>query len=871
MNTPNPPLATTPATHSPAAGAIGSGNDDYTSVSVADSEPIATLLSQAAHHELPRFPAPSPALDDSQAHQAVQTLRRFHTAHASGGAKGRPLGEDLLPALLSPFRDASKIRYAYPLFLYPPGDTPREKLCAPLADWLGETLEAVAPGPDGARILRDNLARIEVFIRKALTPGSPPQNAAKLMGLAAKALPTELRLREADAATLRADLDRLVATVPQGGQLIGFGDDAALQVLVHTARHAVPHRRDAFRLRIEQLRAQLQGLLDVERAKAPDARGATALRSTLGDAASDMMNAAALSRVLGTHRGAHTMPAARRKRIESLTARLDAYIKARPMPLLTVVSDGDLPRAAATEGLRFVKQPDPCRAATALFDEHAAQVAEIVRVVRASVLEVAGTYDAKHHDGVFEDLDWEGFTRDELLLVPPVVALQGADKLLGQVGSLVGALASGRPVKMLVLQHPAAQGKSGGGNARDLAQPGVGYRVELGYLGMALREAVVHQTSAADPDHLRQGLWRGLDSTRASLHVVATGRALSGKPSAIGDWLYVGAAVEGRAHPYYLYDPQAGTGWARRFDLTQNPDLDATWPVRGLAYRKPDGAESTLALPFTFADFALLEPSYRRHFAPIPAGFPEHELIPIDAYAQMADVEIGRQLPYVTAVDRKGQILRLAVSRGLAFACRDRVFFWKSLQEMAGYDSEYIRQAEARAQADAQGKIDTARADLDAQRIAEVKQARSEAAGQAMERLAALLLDTDLSAMPARGGAPAASTATQAAAEPAASSDATPAPEPEPEPADDDGMAFDEPWVDTPLCTSCNDCINLNPRLFVYDGNKQAAIGDPQAGTFAQLVTAAEKCPSRAIHPGKPLNADEADLEALIKRAKRFN
>ena len=56
-----------------------------------------------------------------------------------------------------------------------------------------------------------------------------------------------------------------------------------------------------------------------------------------------------------------------------------------------------------------------------------------------------------------------------------------------------------------------------------------------------------------------------------------------------------------------------------------------------------------------------------------------------------------------------------------------------------------------------------------------------------------------------------------------------------------------EPWIETPRCTSCNECTNLNPKMFAYDENKQAYIKDPKAGTFAQLVQAAERCT-----PGRP-------------------
>ena len=44
-----------------------------------------------------------------------------------------------------------------------------------------------------------------------------------------------------------------------------------------------------------------------------------------------------------------------------------------------------------------------------------------------------------------------------------------------------------------------------------------------------------------------------------------------------------------------------------------------------------------------------------------------------------------------------------------------------------------------------------------------------------------------------------------------------------------------------------------------------------QDGQAADLVTAAETCPARCIHPGKPLDPNEPGLEELIARAEPFN
>ena len=88
--------------------------------------------------------------------------------------------------------------------------------------------------------------------------------------------------------------------------------------------------------------------------------------------------------------------------------------------------------------------------------------------------------------------------------------------------------------------------------------------------------------------------------------------------------------------------------------------------------------------------------------------------------------------------------------------------------------------------------------------------------------------------------------------------------------ADADAIAID-PYIDSARCTTCNECINLNGKLFGYNAAKQAEVKDPDAGTFQQLVLAAERCPVGIIHPGTPRNPKEKDLAKWLKRAEPFN
>ena len=79
-----------------------------------------------------------------------------------------------------------------------------------------------------------------------------------------------------------------------------------------------------------------------------------------------------------------------------------------------------------------------------------------------------------------------------------------------------------------------------------------------------------------------------------------------------------------------------------------------------------------------------------------------------------------------------------------------------------------------------------------------------------------------------------------------------------------------DPYIETERCSSCNECTNLNSAMFAYNENQQAYIKNPDAGTFRELVEAAESCQVAVIHPGKPRNPKEEGLEELLERAAAF-
>ena len=83
--------------------------------------------------------------------------------------------------------------------------------------------------------------------------------------------------------------------------------------------------------------------------------------------------------------------------------------------------------------------------------------------------------------------------------------------------------------------------------------------------------------------------------------------------------------------------------------------------------------------------------------------------------------------------------------------------------------------------------------------------------------------------------------------------------------ADKEGCA-----CDTEDCTECDECILINPQIFEYNADKLAVIKNPDGGPYRDIVKAAEKCTAGVIHPGTPADANEKDLDRLIKRATKY-
>jgi len=268
--------------------------------------------------------------------------------------------------------------------------------------------------------------------------------------------------------------------------------------------------------------------------------------------------------------------------------------------------------------------------------------------------------------------------------------------------------------------------------------------------------------------------------------------------------------MEGRAVPAFTYDPAAGPDSASRFSVGENPQPELDWPLATLEYADASLQRTAEQLAFTLVDFAVCDRRYTRHFARVPRESSTDGIVSVQEWLSLDPAAAEGRVPHILVIDESDSLHRLIVDAKLMQAARRCLELWNGLQELAHVG------------------VDT---------------------GPAPEALA---VDAPVSAPV---GATAGAT-TEAPAEP--SEEVT------------EEHTSDEPWIETPRCSTCNECTAINDRMFAYNEDKQAFIKDPDAGTFRELVEAAEACQVAVIHPGKPRDPNEPDLDDLIERARPF-
>jgi len=676
-----------------------------------------------------------------------------------------------------------------------------------LSSVIGTLIAEIAPrGIEGER-LRKQLLRLERELR-VLVNGGARGTLSELWPLAAdKAAGRDDHVRDV--------LTRAADSLAADGELLDCSRELPARFMTRAWTHVQAEKAQRFGALIDHLMRKLSDILRAAYVHSQAGQQAGALKSGFGALHADVFDFSAMSRLVARNVPQDELPAKRRERIEWALGVL------RRQPFYPD------PKGAGTDTAAYGFAFDNCAAAIEAHRLRLPKLVEVVKAIAVAELEARGGYVEADHDPFFERYDEQALTADDLAQFPDyLVCIPPERNNAPENVALMEMLSSGMSVKVVVqltdLLEEAAIGQG---------HFAFGVRsARLATTAMGLGGMFVLQSTSSNLYALRERVRHGIGCRGPALFCV-----FAGSPATASDlppYLTAAAAMKSRAFPAFTYDANAGSNWATRFSFENNRNPDDDWAAEDFEYADEELQRVREPVHFTYADFVLCDRRHAHHFAVVPRDRWTTAMTPVAEWLALAEREAAERIPYVWAVDAEDGLHRVIVDSRLVQATRRCELLWHRLQEHGGVHNSHAEQTLARE-----------RAAWEAQKNLEFEALRRSAAAPAP--------------------APAAALATAPAPEAPAVAAAEAAVEPAAPPSD-------EPWIETSRCSSCNECQNINDKLFGYNENKQAYIKDLNAGTYRQMVEAAEACQVAIIHPGKPKNPNEPGLEELLERARPF-
>jgi hypothetical protein len=660
--------------------------------------------------------------------------------------------------------------------------------------------------PDADR-LRKYAGRLEREIRKLVAEGATGP-LSTLCDLATA------RLGGKKDEAMAKSLKTLRAALKSDGEVVDCDKAMPFKLFQHAWQLQQERKAKKFRAELNRLIMKLSDILSAEFGHSKEGMSADRLQASIGTAFQDSFDFKAMSSLLTDATAKVPMAESRRQRVRSLLTTLRTQRFFKP--------DADSDKWVGV-GEPYSFEFHTCSDAVAAYRDRLPKMTELAKAMAIAKLETDGEYIEARHDAFFASFGDNGLDADDIAPFPDyLICLRAADFRAAESDLILRAFVAGMPAKLVVLTDDLLEQSPirddfliAGVRSRQLAGTAIGFG-----------SAYVLQASASSLYQLREQVLRGLSYRGPALFSVYSGANGSSLPP----YLAAAAAAESRAFPAFTYDPSAGADWASRFSLAGNNQADLDWPTQRLDYE--DGEQQLLSetFAFTLVDFAATDRRCAKYFALVPRAKWSDDLVPAAEFLAREPKNLIEKVPCLTMVDGDNNLQKVIVNDTLVREARRCVEAWRSLQELGGVHNSHAFKA------------------VEQEKKIWDEQAKAAAAAAPPQVTATVA---------ATATAPAAPVATAAAPAPAA---AEAAPEHSP----------DEAYIETFRCSSCNECTQINDKMFAYDANKQASIVNRDAGTYRQLVEAAENCQLSIIHPGKPWNPNEPGLDELMKRAEPF-
>lgn len=788
---------------------------------------------------LPRQPAVK--VDENL--RPARVLRSLLQFHLHGVRETTSANIRVWPALLHPFRDMRSIRHEYPLLI--PGTGARDDAQS-LTARIDEIIDGSGLDGDPRERLRRHAYQFEAGLKDTLADDTIADT-HELAARVRDAMLANSSMEETRKTVMRSDLDMIIASLPADTYIANCSPAIPSRLYRSVGRQYWDQHCTGFRTELEKLVHRVGGILLADAEHKPEARSADHLRNTLGSAGRADVDFDRMSELLAKTPQPKSLDNDRYERISA-----ELQILRAMLPVYGL---------AGNQASPFDLESYPTSVADAVLqvNQRKQEMVNFFRAIRIAELELENQYDPAIHDKFFNEFGYTHLSEEELSLCPPVVLNLSQDEVeLSDAGELLELLDSDAAIKV-VLQLNAL-------DASDRSDSPT-WPARLASSAMSLGSAFVFQGTSSNPDVLRRAFTAGAAYQGPALFSVYTsvGDGFSTLPA----YLDAASAVESRALPSFRFDPSNGPGQAQRVVLDGNPRDDSAWVSDIFSFMNEEGQESAVELCYSHADFLLADTRWQNDFWVLDHGMVDDAMLPLNEYLALDTEQRRNRVPYILAVDDNDDIRKVVINYLVLRQVEAVANRWRGLQEAGGIKNSHAESLLAAEKARLEEQLQARLEELQAQTESQLDTNLGDLTREIVGRIAGQLISG--ASVPA-GFAPAPSPAKPAPTPAKADAPVEKAAEAvEEEEEDDEPISLDEPYIDTPLCTSCDDCTKMSAHIFAYDGDKQAYIKDANAGSFQELVLAAEKCPVAIIHPGKPKNPNEDNLDEWIARAKPFN
>ena len=773
-----------------------------------------------------RFPGAEDAVEGA----GVKEIEMFCK---TGLHLGSPVSRgQVIPAILQPYLGGS-LRRPWPLLVRQARSGVRVETLSNAIDALSEGVEEEG---DEGELQKRAFYRLEADLVEASLQASVSPVDVLLGKLEAEIENTRPDRREFRARALR-EVD---AYAGEGSLLIAYGETGLGELMAAVASQVSDGRQRAFNEETEWLAARLEDILRVDEEDSHEGHSPERLERSVGGEYTRAIDFSSLSHLLDEAPHGAVLEPARKKRIQRVHCDLH---------------DLSSSLFADTRNI-LVRSQDQA------LDELAARARTFTSLVRArqiARLEVENRYRPETHDALFESFDYDAIPVTEKKAFPPVLVhlhLEAAGGLAG-FDRLLRALDRVGIARILITYSEVFD---------EVIAPAPGLDIATSVL--ARGGTFVQQSTAALADFVASGVQLSARSRGNAVLSVYTGS--ESDIDGIDAFMDAALAADSRTVPAFRYDPEQGKAWVDRFNADENEQPASTWAVETIDVRTGENLEST---PFatTPVDVAAIDARFQRYFLPIATSLEASELLEASKFFEADESVRAGRWPYVWMCNEQGVLQRMALAPSIVRVVASMRMRWKTIQEWAGLDSSMLERGLREADEAAQLRLEEAVAAAEAEFDRRMSESIDTLAEKIVGNIAASMLGMEAGAIapPIPAPAPVRKSEPREKAPDEKTASEPPAVDTEDE-EDEPAFSLDEAYIDTPLCTSCNECTDLNELIFGYNEDKQAYIKDAAAGPFRDLVLAAEKCPVAIIHPGKPLDASEKNLDEWIERAKPF-